>query len=121
MIAYTDTIEVTPVVRACTMSRLYNGQNFEVIDIIKAEKVIGKASYLEKETIKNLAQNYTESWGKRAGLARHYPLWYGLILLENKEYQEAFNQFKEAYDRGLTHWRVKWYMNCADSHLEGNK
>jgi hypothetical protein len=114
-------ISISSVTYACTMSRLYddNYDSFSIIDLLEAEKIISEASRLEKEAIKVLAENYNEIWNKRLLLTRHYPLWYGLILFNNHEYKSAYDQFKEAYDRGLTHWRIKWYMERAYSYLQG--
>ncbi len=114
-------IAISSVTHACTISRLYDDDNdsFSIIDVIEAEKIIAEATRLEKETIKVLAENYNEVWNKRLLLTRHYPLWYGLILFNNHEYKPAYDQFKEAYNRGLTHWRIKWYMELAYSHLQG--
>ncbi len=68
MIAYTDDIATSPVAQACTMSRLFEDKQFEVTDVIMAEKMIGQAIGLEKETLKNLAEQYTEVLGISTGI-----------------------------------------------------
>lgn len=121
LIFFTDpSIKPTELARACTISRLFDtsSNQSDITELLKAEHIISSASRFEKETIKNLALHYTQGWTKKLGLCQHYPLWYGLILMHDKEYKQAYDHFKDAYDRGLTHWRVKWYMASAQSYRD---
>lgn len=120
LLVFCEQTPMTPLIRACTISRLYDGTNFDLITVLTAEKIIAQAQGIEKETLKNLAENFTEPWGLNFGLSRHYPFWYGLVLFNRRDYQQAYNHFKQAYDRGLSHWRVKWYMSCAQSYIGEN-
>lgn len=122
LICYTTTqVGISPVAHACTVSRLYDADPslFSIMDVITAEKTIATALRVEKDAIRVLAENYNEKWSKRLSLGQHYPFWYGLILLQEHEYKKAYEFFKEAYERGLKHWRVKWYMDRAYSGAGG--
>jgi hypothetical protein len=95
------------------MSRLYDGTNFEIADLIKEELIIARAQGEELNTIINLSEHYTDPGCKSNGTSRHYPLWHGLTLMQAGEYEKANEKFQEAYERGLTHWRIQWYQSCA--------
>lgn len=110
-----DTVGVSAVTHACTVSRLFDTDQtlFSVTDVIQSEKIIANALRVEKDAIELLSENYNEPWSKRLGMGQHYLLWYGLILLEQRDYKKAYQLLKEAYDRGLNHWRIKWYLDRA--------
>lgn len=117
LIAFTnkEQITVSPVVRATTMSRLYDGNNYLIEDIIRAELCIAQAKDKEKEAIIELGEHWIEKFSEDAGLSRHYDLWYGLILINNEEYDKALAYFKEAKKRGLKDWRIDWYIEMAEA------
>lgn len=108
-------ITVSPLVHAITMSRLYDGKNFEIEEILQAELHIAHAKGKEQVALKNLADSWTEVLYKKAGLARHIPFWYGILLLGNEFYKEASHQFGEAKERGLSDWRLDLYLEMAKS------
>ncbi|MFA6066326.1 MAG: hypothetical protein WC707_04070 [Candidatus Babeliaceae bacterium] len=95
----------TPLERSYTMSKLYNGNNFAIADIITAELMIGQ--YQDQEFVKNI-QNYSQ---------RDYALWQGLISLGSEKYDLAYTHFRDAFENGLIHWRVQWYAYLALQHF----
>lgn len=105
-----EKITVSPTVKAITMSRLYDGTNYLIEDIILAELCIAHAQDKEKETILDLGQNWVESWSASAGLSRHYALWTGLLLLEHEQWEQALIFLSEAKKRGIRDWRIDWYL-----------
>lgn len=111
-----DLITVCPLVKAATMSRLYDGKNYLIEDILAAELCIAKATEKEKEALIDLGQRWIETWSQGTGLSRHYALWYGLILMEQQEYSKAYAYFADAKKRGLHHWRIDWYMLMAQAN-----
>ena len=110
-----ENITVSPLVKAITMSRLYDGHNYNINEVIAAELCIAHAQGQEKTALINLAEQWIEKWSEAAGLSRHFSLWYGLILMVNEEYGKAHAYFKEAKKRGLTDWRIDWYLAMAES------
>jgi hypothetical protein len=107
-------ITVSPVVHAATLSRLHTGSHFTDEELLAAELCIAQAKEEEKAALCHLAQTWIESWTKQLGFAQHIPLWFGLILLANDQFGSAAAYLKEAKDRGLTHWRIDWYLAMAE-------
>lgn len=104
LIAFTDqNITVSKVTRAATISRLSDGIHFTQEELKAAEECIAHAQGIERATIQRLAEYCTESWSREAGLSRHYPYWYGLILRNDGNNAKASIFFKEAKERGLNH------------------
>jgi len=118
-----SSFSVSPLAHACTISRLYDEYESDctLSEILKAETIISNASRFEKDALQQLTQRFSEAWIKKVGMRRHYPWWYGLIQFKNGCYKEAYDLFKEAFERGLTHWRVKWYMERAYSLKEAQQ
>lgn len=110
-----ENITVSPLVRALTMSRLYDGTNYDIYDVLEAELCIASAKEDEQETLIDLATSWIEKWSEQAGLSRHYDLWYGLILMANEEYAKAHAYFQEGKKRGLNDWRIDWYIAMAEA------
>lgn len=108
-------IVVSPLVRALTMSRLYDGHNYEMEDVLKAELFIAYAQGEEKESLLELAQAWVEPWSATAGLSRHYALWTGLIMLAQEQYDKGLAYLQEAKKRGLSDWRIDWYIAMAQA------
>jgi hypothetical protein len=117
LIAFSDEeqITVSPVVRAVTISRLYDGNNYLPEHVLRAELCIAKSTDIEKEILIELAERWIEKFSESAGLSRHYALWAGLILLENENYAKAKELFLEAKKRGLKDWRIDWYIAMAEA------
>ena len=117
LIAFTqeEQITVSPVVRAVTMSRLYDGTNYSPEHILRAELCIAEAKDKEKEILIELAEYWIEKFSEAAGLSRHYALWAGLILLRDENYTKAKELLLEAKKRGLKDWRIDWYIAMAEA------
>ncbi len=115
LIAFTpdNQITVSPIVHATTMSRLYDGQNYLIEDVIKAELCIAKAQGDDKASLMELGECWVEKFSQEVGLSRHYALWAGLISLSNQNYDKAKEYLFEAKKRGLDHWRIDWYLAMA--------
>lgn len=104
LVAFTDSkVTVSEVTRAATISRLFDGSNFSKEEVLAAEKTIANAQGFERASLQRLAEYCTEGWSKEAGLSRHYPLWYGLILQNDGNNAKASQMFREAKERGLNH------------------
>ncbi len=112
LVAYpaSENITVSAVTRAVTISRVYDGNNFTVDEVLAAEQIIAKATGDERATIQMLAEHCTEPWSKKAGLSRHYPLWYGLILFNENNHGRAELFLQEAKQRGLKHPYIDSYF-----------
>lgn len=107
---------VSPIVQAATISRLSEHDGYATEHLLEAELCIARAAGEEKEALAELATRWVEPWSRKAGLSRHYALWYGLILMEQEKYPEAFAYFEEAKKRGLRDWRLDWYCAMAQTH-----
>jgi hypothetical protein len=110
-----ENITVSPLVRAATLSRLYNDKNFETNELLEAELCIAHAQDKEMQTLEDLALAWTDTWSKAAGFSRHLPLWHGLMCLAHDNFPKAHAQFKEAKERGITTWRIDWYLAMAET------
>lgn len=97
-IAYpkSDGIIVSPVVQACTISRLSEDKHFDADELLKAEKTIAHAQGLELKTIRTLCNVFRPS-AEHHGIGKHYYLWHSLVL--NQQAQQVPS---EAIALGLT-------------------
>ncbi len=121
LLGYTPTIHLqfSPIIKACTVSRLYDGANYDLEDILTAEKLIASAQREELDSIRELFQAFSMPWRAWYNKSPHYNLWYGLALRNNRQYKDASSQFQEVINLGYNHWRIFWYL--ADSlHQEGD-
>lgn len=113
-----EKITISPLLKACTISRIYDGSNFNIEDVLEAEDIIAKSIGEEGAMIDYLFNKFVVSFGqKHIKILQHFPLWQGLRLMENKQYQQAYYCFKESEERGLNHWRVQWYIAQTLFHL----
>ncbi|TET05775.1 hypothetical protein E3J79_04530 [Candidatus Dependentiae bacterium] len=110
-IAYSPDEEftVSPVVEACTISRLFENEKPNIPLVLAAEKQIAHAQNQERNLLLYLAEGFKHS-EVTYQLGKHYRLWRGLVLAHEHQYKEALNQFLKARDLGLTHWRISWYI-----------
>lgn len=111
LIAYDESMyhpELSPVVRACTYSRLYDGHNDFSEKIIEEEACIAGAEPAEASLIDSLYQNVM----LRRPHDFHAFLWYGLLVAK-KQPKIAQDAFKAVLERGYTHWRIYWYLAQA--------
>ena len=110
-----EKITVSPTVKAVTMSRLYDGTNYLIEDLVLAELCISHAKDAEKAALIDLGEHWIEPWSEHAGLSRHYALWTGLLLLEHEEWAKAHAYLLEAKKRGIKDWRIDWYLVMAEA------
>jgi hypothetical protein len=105
--------EVSPLMRACTISRLYNGTNFSFKDVIQAEGTIAEARGEELAVLQNLRDTFAHTSNirpSRNGKAYYY-LWNGLALLKQGRFAAAHQEFLQAHKHGLCDWRIQWYLD----------
>ncbi len=81
-----DNVIVSPVIQACTVSRLSDKKQTDPQTLAQAENIIAHATSEEKATIKTLCNLFSQST-QRHGIAGHYYLWYSLILAQEKSFQ----------------------------------
>ncbi len=99
---------ISQVVAACTISRLYDGSNYELQEVLKAEAVIGAA---QNEELSFLQCLYVHLIGSEEyGFGQHYRLWAALTQAANKKYDRACKELLIAINLGCEHWRVNWYL-----------
>jgi len=107
LIAYPSeyTVTISQAVYACTVSRIFNGQNIPFKHVQDAEEYISTSlPESEKVVLRNLYQRYDSF--EEPGVGGHYHYWKALILFGEKCYHEANHHFLEALNRGCNHWRV---------------
>lgn len=80
--------QFSPVVQACTKSRLYDGRNLTDSQLMDAEQIIRNAQNHEREFIHQLYQRMTNYHDPLF----HHDLWYGLtcLAINKKEAEKAF-------------------------------
>lgn len=112
LIAYPiqENITVSPLIRALTMSRLYDGANYDINDVIQAELTIAHAQGKEKDALIEFGENPQKTLAPT-----HHELWHGLILIANDEYEKALTHFHEVKKLGLKDWRIDWYIAMAEA------
>jgi tetratricopeptide (TPR) repeat protein len=103
LIAYLDDelFQVSPVIKACTVSRFADCL-YSYEEILNAEKIIAQAQGVEKEALSHLNSSFIQNC--------YSNLWYGLICLHEKRYEQASENLKRAQGAGITHWRLFWYL-----------
>ncbi|HTZ39799.1 MAG TPA: tetratricopeptide repeat protein [Syntrophales bacterium] len=106
--------EVTPVVSACSISRLYDGNNFDLVQVMEAEATIGKAKAAELFALQRLFSTCVNM--EAYGLSKHYRLWHALIRASHQDHMTACKEFLMAINLGLDHWRVKLYAAQSAHH-----
>lgn len=106
-------VSYSPLVEACTISRLYNGFNYSLEEVLQAERVISKAQNEERLALSDLLCLSLDPNISSYGLCKYYILWEGLVRFYNKDFIAAYELFCQAYNRGLIHWRITWYKALA--------
>ena len=110
-------VAISPLVMALTVSRLYDGANLPVAEVLAAEDLIGLARGEEREVLGELPQ--ISSAVERYGLGLHYRLWHAKTLLGEGKGIEGCRELLELLKLDFPHWRIKWYLAVA-SHLAGD-
>ncbi len=112
-----DGIQVSSVIRGCTISRFYDENPELGYSILEAEQNISYATGLEQKAISQLCNQFGLS--NFEDQSRYYALWSGLILYHNKKYVAAIQLFTMLLSRGFNHWRIQWYLARA-AYESGN-
>jgi len=100
-------IDISPAIHACTVSRIFNGNNIPIDQLFRAEEYITfSLSESEKSVIQDFHKEY-ETF-EEPGVGGHYRLWYGLTLFGEEQYHQAKLHFFEAIQRGCNYWNVGW-------------
>jgi len=112
LFAYDQTIPITfsPVIHACTMSRTFDGNNYDINELLEAETIIAQTTGQECEALEELYHDFSKPWRGWYNKSPHYNLWYGLMLQHKGSHQEACEQFEEVLNLGYDHWRIYWYL-----------
>lgn len=108
----TPNVSVTPLILALTISRMFNGSNLPVGEVIAAESLVAGAEGVEREVLSELPAISAAT--EPHGLGLHYRLWHGQTLLGTKDFKGAKRQFLEVQRLGFTHWRIHWYLALAN-------
>ncbi len=104
-------INVSEVVRACTVSRVLDSAEIEIEDLLQAEQIIAHAKGAERHELLTLAERFTRD--ETLGLGQHYCLWQGLIQHQESDSRKAIQSFQRSITLGLDHWRVHYYLAQA--------
>ncbi|HSY17149.1 MAG TPA: glycosyltransferase, partial [Candidatus Acidoferrales bacterium] len=107
----TANVSVSPLVLAMTISRLFNGNNLPVEEVIGAESLLAQAEGIEREVLCELPA--ISAAIEQYGLGLHYRLWQGHVLLGQNDFAGAKKQFLEIQRLGFKHWRGHWYLAQA--------
>lgn len=98
----------SPLAKACTVSRLFDGKNFSAREVMQAEEIIRSTKKNDDELLQinwlydNLKPYPVEVF--------YHRLWKGLILDGQKKYQEAYEEFATVFSR-YNNTRIAHYMN----------
>lgn len=114
-IAYskTENITVSPLVKACTLSRSFDGQEIDAEVVIAEEQILKNSARIpEASVIDALHTAYSIRQNETPNTA-HYLLWEGLVLSGREEYSKAIECMRKAISYGYDHWRVYWYLANA--------
>lgn len=112
LLAYEKSLQLSfsPVIDACTMSRIFDGTNYSTEEILNAEQIIAQAQGEELKALHSLYKDFSAPWRQWYNKSPHYNLWYGLILQNQNDHENACLQFQEVIRLGYNHWRVFWYL-----------
>jgi len=113
-IAYpqSEPVDVSPLVKACTVSRFSNSLDPWSEGLLAIEKTI-QESYLDAETqvIEKLCADFASP--KSDHYSFHYLLWKGLLHQGRREFSDAARCFERVIYRKYRHPRLYWYLAQA--------
>ena len=101
----------SPLILALTISRIFDGNNLPVEEVIAAETLVAQAEGIEREVLCELPA--MSSGTEQHGLGLHYRLWHGQVLLGQGDFLGAKREFSEILRLGFEHWRIHWYLAMA--------
>lgn len=108
-------ITVSPVVQACTLSRLSNCLNLDDNKIKELETAIFSASESEKKTFRELHNVFCHPESNSP--SPYYHIWLGLSLMADKQYVRAAEQFERAIALNYNPPRVQEYLQYAQEKM----
>jgi hypothetical protein len=110
-----DQVEVSDLVRACTISRLFEGDDSEVYEVIEAEEtILSSFASLESKCIDALYRKCVAlDEDETDQYMVHILTWEGLLQLGRGECREALTNFERVIRAGYGHWRIYWYKAMA--------
>ncbi len=107
LIAYNGPEHIfSPIVEACTVSRLYDGGNFDETTLFKAEDTIRSAVGDELAAIKACYSVFLSD----SPSSGHYRLWLALVHMGSGAYADAAKEILGAIENGFYHWRLSFYL-----------
>lgn len=100
------------IVHACTVSRLYDGTNYDETTLFQAEDIIRSARGDERSAIEALYSEFRSD----SPDSSHYRLWFALTRMCEGAYQYAIPELLSAIGNGFDHWRLSLYL--AEAYLK---
>jgi len=102
-------LTISPLIKAISLSRLYENNEFDINTVFDAENYIAfNSDSEEKYAIKMMYDDYFSF--EEPGVGGYYKFWHGLTLFGEAKYNEAKDNFLKAYQLGCKHWRILWYL-----------
>jgi glycosyltransferase involved in cell wall biosynthesis/predicted SAM-dependent methyltransferase len=101
-------LAVSPLIQALTISRLYDGKNLEIQEVLDAETVISQTTGEEQQVLMELPASFAPA--EALGVALHYRFWRALSLFGQRRLVEAGKDFLAVAQLGFKHWRPQWYL-----------
>ncbi len=107
-IAYpaSERVVFSPVVQACTISRMAFEKNIGIKALIGAEKIIASAQGEERSAIEKLYETSRDTIAD-FGIGKYHHLWFALILAKQKDPETALELFGKAIAAGIPFWRTQ--------------
>jgi len=103
-----EVITFSPVIQACTVSRMLEPTTENLEKIFEAENIIAQAQGEEKQVIQRLHSIF-QGTENAHNVGKHYRLWYALTLYQDKLYAQAQKQFYKAISLGCSKDYLKKY------------
>jgi hypothetical protein len=116
LIAYPSNLPIiaSPLLEAFTLSRLFNGKNYELEKVHEAEQIIAQASDEVFYFMNHMQESFNiHNWG----IAKHYAYWAALMLLQRCQYGRAYELFIKVADQGLQSPAIEHYMMIAKDKM----
>jgi len=114
-IAYpkTENVAVSPLVKACTLSRSFDGQEMDIQAVIEEEEQFKNQAKLQETGAIDALYNAYFVQMKETTNITHYLVWEGLVSSGKGEFSKAIDCLSKAISYGYDHWRVYWYLANA--------
>jgi hypothetical protein len=113
-------IQVSPLVLAMTISRLFDGANLPIEEVLAAEATIASTRGPERDALRLLARSQSVRMTEGYGMGLHYRYWEALATF-GEDLALAEQEFAAVMQLGFTHWRARWYLAKACAALGKTK